>query len=871
MLIFIILITIIHSYTIKEVDNTTPSTIEFQNKNIDLELKWIENTTGEIIESPIVIDIDGDNKKEVIFSNGENETYILDENGDLKIDRTVQVGCSSTSPVPSNIDDNSFLEVFIGNYNNELNYINHNYQIAAMRERGGGIISKSPLIVDLESDGIFEAIYCTDNKNIICLNASYDKISFVENEYINWIYPINDFGYETPIATDLDGDGYLDVITKTQNGSIFCINYNKTKNWNFPSQGVGLTAPVFADIDGVETGKSELEIMTFFHNGSLLILDHNGEIRTLSDSFKDYEIYTSPILADLKVNGELWLITCSKNGRILMTDISFKNSPMKKIFFDDLNLNTTLAIADLDNNRRLEILISSDVGLFCLDCYGDLLKHWDGVKSITNPIIVDLDNDNKHEIIFGSKDENLYCYDVKGINNSSTNQWYSSRGSVYNTGQMDSDSDYIDDLTEKIKHLNPSMIDTDEDGLTDGDELIRYSTNPLEWDSDNDIAPDKLEIRWGTNPIKYNHLWSISIIFIFVVSILIIILISKGSVNLARNITSRNKIKIHAERYNEAIDFERDELAIIHLENIIKTLENKKIKSKKNKNLLKEKKEIHKRLEKKIEKEKNKKEIEEIICQSENGIRITELREKSKISSARIFNNLLSEIISVRNSSYELSDDKRIVRYVFIEKKVRKKNVPTILFLCAEPLGKRKFRNESRGIQEALRRPITQEKPEFEQIHDVEVDMLRSFLDDNKPDIVHFSAHGTPSGDLILCSIDKTKSENASPEYITRVLNEIEPEIKIVYFNVCNSSKTAAQVKKVIKCVIGMKEEITIEAATIFAKYFYQNFAYGYNAFKSFEKSKTELKKLHPHESHIPEIYNIKESKKLNINNIHIG
>ena len=108
---------------------------------------------------------------------------------------------------------------------------------------------------------------------------------------------------------------------------------------------------------------------------------------------------------------------------------------------------------------------SGDKKLRCLDYLGN--TKWSfttGDEILSSPSIADIDNDGTVEIVFGSNDGKIYCLSLTGVSQSSAGQWYSFRGSRFHTGWMDSDSDYVDDLTEKYYYetdpytFNPNFI-----------------------------------------------------------------------------------------------------------------------------------------------------------------------------------------------------------------------------------------------------------------------------------------------------------------------------------------------------------------------------------------------------------------------------
>ncbi|MBD3190300.1 MAG: PQQ-binding-like beta-propeller repeat protein, partial [Candidatus Heimdallarchaeota archaeon] len=132
------------------------------------------------------------------------------------------------------------------------------------------------------------------------------------------------------------------------------------------------------------------------------------------------------------------------------------------------------AVADLDGDGTLEVLVGSDDDtLYCLSHTGS--EEWGyqtGDNVYSSPAVADLDGDGTHEVLVGSDDDTLYCLGLTGVTASGPGQWYCFRGSVFHTGQMDSDSDYLDDLTEDYYSTDPNDSDSDNDGYSDGEEIF---------------------------------------------------------------------------------------------------------------------------------------------------------------------------------------------------------------------------------------------------------------------------------------------------------------------------------------------------------------------------------------------------------------
>ncbi|MHA1156620.1 MAG: hypothetical protein ACTSQK_10975, partial [Candidatus Heimdallarchaeota archaeon] len=113
----------------------------------------------------------------------------------------------------------------------------------------------------------------------------------------------------------------------------------------------------------------------------------------------------------------------------------------------------------------------------------------------------DLDNDGDLEVIIGDLNSTIYCLAITGTTEYGDMPWSSFHGSAFNTGQMDSDSDYIDDQTEDYFGTSATNVDSDGDTLEDWDEIHYYGTDPTDTDTENDGMPDGYEIAQSFNPL----------------------------------------------------------------------------------------------------------------------------------------------------------------------------------------------------------------------------------------------------------------------------------------------------------------------------------------------------------------------------------
>ena len=146
-----------------------------------------------------------------------------------------------------------------------------------------------------------------------------------------------------------------------------------------------------------------------------------------------------------------------------------------------------------------------------------------------------------------------------------------------------------------------------------------------------------------------------------------------------------------------------------------------------------------------------------------------------------------------------------------------------ILFLAADPTDASRLRlgEELREIQEKLQLARSRERFELHQRMSVRPADISQALLDTQPQIVHFSGHGTASGELCF--------ENASgeihpiaPGALAALFEQFADQVDCVVLNACFSEIQARAISQHIRYVISMSEAFGDRAAIAFAIGFYQ-------------------------------------------------
>ena len=160
-----------------------------------------------------------------------------------------------------------------------------------------------------------------------------------------------------------------------------------------------------------------------------------------------------------------------------------------------------------------------------------------------------------------------------------------------------------------------------------------------------------------------------------------------------------------------------------------------------------------------------------------------------------------------------------------------------------------------RGIDTALREADFRDRFDIKQQWAVRVADLQNYLLRYKPDIVHFSGHGSPTSEIIL--EDATGNSHAVPaRALSQVFSILKDNIRCVVLNACYSQQQAQAIAEHIDCVIGMSQAIGDVAAVGFARAFYQALGYGRNVKTAFDLGHPQIDLEHLDEQDTPQLLN---------------
>jgi len=186
-----------------------------------------------------------------------------------------------------------------------------------------------------------------------------------------------------------------------------------------------------------------------------------------------------------------------------------------------------------------------------------------------------------------------------------------------------------------------------------------------------------------------------------------------------------------------------------------------------------------------------------------------------------------------------------------------------ILFLAANPSDKPRLRldEEIQAIDQVLHQAEFRNRFEIEQHWAVRVTDLQSCLLRHRPDIVHFSGHGSTSSEIIL-QHDSGISHPVSAQALSSLFSVLNDTVRCVVLNAGYSEKQAQAIAEHIDCVIGMSKAISDSSAISFMRAFYQALGYGRDIKTAFDLGCNQIELENPGEQHTPKLFALKNKSK---------
>ena len=173
----------------------------------------------------------------------------------------------------------------------------------------------------------------------------------------------------------------------------------------------------------------------------------------------------------------------------------------------------------------------------------------------------------------------------------------------------------------------------------------------------------------------------------------------------------------------------------------------------------------------------------------------------------------------------------------------------TVLFMAAAPDDKIYVNVIKEGTE--IQQTLDGQRDKFQFFHSLGI-TKDHFLDDlerYRPDILHFSGHGTEYSSLVFQDGDELSSEQ-----LEKTFQSLPFKISVVFLNACYSKHQARSIFKYVDYIIGMKKPISDEAAIIFSSKFYKSLLKDINYKEAYNDAIAYLSYYIENESSIPKL-----------------
>jgi hypothetical protein len=165
-----------------------------------------------------------------------------------------------------------------------------------------------------------------------------------------------------------------------------------------------------------------------------------------------------------------------------------------------------------------------------------------------------------------------------------------------------------------------------------------------------------------------------------------------------------------------------------------------------------------------------------------------------------------------------------------------------ILIVSANPTGttQLKLDEEVREIEMKIQASGFRDSLQLVSKWAVRPDDLLQYLNQYKPQIVHFSGHGSPTEEIVLLDAQRN-TKPVSKGALVSLFRTLKDNIRVVLLNACFSRPQAEAITQEIDCAIGMQRAIGDAAAIIFAASFYRAIGWGRSVQDAFDQGTTAL------------------------------
>ncbi len=332
---------------------------------------------GSVYATPAIADVNGDGYPEIVFGSWDQCIYLLDRagnplwlptnpNGECHNEGRYMYDNVSSTAALADLNADGRLEIVIGIDATTPYFGGYGGYLYILRDSDAVILAKhhidvplqsSPAIADLDGDGVLDIVAGTGegtlaNRGAYVISWHYEEINGTRRLVQNWLKNVGGYVRSSPAIGDLNGDGRLDVVAVVPNGFI----------------NTAVNSTVYAwSSDGTE----------LFHR---LICNSDG-----AGSY----LHTSPVIADVAGDARPEIVLTQNSEAIILnpdgtyyTDQTTNNcggqpSTTSLTYWANTKLDYVPAVGDVNNSGHSAVIAAGAVDTTTNSNHG-MLYAWGG-------------------------------------------------------------------------------------------------------------------------------------------------------------------------------------------------------------------------------------------------------------------------------------------------------------------------------------------------------------------------------------------------------------------------------------------------------------------------------------------------------------
>ena len=375
---------------------------------------WAWVASDRVIATPVMADFDSD---------GDPDLAIVSENGTVAVldGKTGQLLKNShgrewvypigkkvlSSPAAGDLDGDGGPDLVICDRDGTLWALNGRtaskiWSWQARKSQSPFGVAASPVVADLENDGLVEVVSMSNDGRLHMLRGA--------NALHVWARRVDNWD-SSPVLTDMNGDGYLDIIVGTGDSSHRVLALKGSTGdliWDF-STGSAVHGPVAC---GRLTDKPSMDVVCGGQDRRVHAI--NGLAGTMLWSRNTTDLINgAPVLVDIDADGIEDVLVCTMDSKV----IAYSGTDGTMLWKTSLwgSLTGSPSAVDLNTDGIPDMAIGSSNGMvYLLD--GRTGKRIESYRSmagiIASPLFGDLNGDGFLDMVVAGKDRKVKAFSL---------------------------------------------------------------------------------------------------------------------------------------------------------------------------------------------------------------------------------------------------------------------------------------------------------------------------------------------------------------------------------------------------------------------------------------------------------------------------